>query len=813
MLNARRINILLSRSVALCFFLEVFSLGSTVAAAWTSGGPSGGNVNVLARSSSNPDVVYAGTNSSVFKSTDGGTNWSMTALPTFLVRALVVAPNDPDVVYAGLDHGGPPVPGEDGIYKTVDGGTTWTPSGLTGARVNAIAIDPITPNIVYAGAGKPESSYTGEIIGIFKSTNSGTTWNNVLTSDIDAVAVLQIDPENPSYVYAGAYGGNNFRKSSDGGANWVSVHVGQSNSAIVAFAIESFLPLGSAIPEIIYATVWGDDVYLSQDSSVGEMDKGETGWTQLGGGVPRVSPNPPWFLASDASAAPYIQYFGTKCDFLGCDAELYKRDPFDAAYPDWTTITTTSGLPLGAPSSISVDPRDRSLLLSLAEAGIYRSTDRGDSWTDSGQGLINTYINGLAVDPGNPETAFATVTNDALRLAKSNNSGTTWEYLANSSTNQGAVTIDPSTPSTVWTGDGSQLSQNFHVYKSEDSAQTWNSINFLTYTSSTSTSVVDILINPDNSANLLVGTSGFDGVVARTLDGGLNWQQLGFGITTLAVDPNNTSIVYEGKSQIGQVFKYNNVWLSTWSVSEITPSAGIGGVRDIEVDNSSRVYVAASDGLWRRDGTLWTKLTGLPTDDITALAIDLSTSPGVVFVGTGAAGVFVSEDGGGTWSAFNDGLDIRRINELRISAISPKRLYAGTAGSGVWSQAVDIAIPDIVVSPGNGGTCFIATAAYGSHMHPHVKTLRMFRDKYLLTNSVGRDLVQYYYRSSPPIADYIREHSRIRVLARWLLAPLVYTIAYPITSSGVVLVLLAIIILRRGGGRSKEKRRKTPINS
>jgi hypothetical protein len=142
-----------------------------------------------------------------------------------------------------------------------------------------------------------------------------------------------LDVEDPAYVYAGVYGGDNFRKSPDGGASWMSVHVGQSNSAIVALAMESN-PAQTGIPAYINAVVWGDDAYRSADSAAGALDKGETGWTVMSRSVPRVSPNPPWFLLSDASAAPYISYLGTRCDFLGCNAELFKLDPFDAAYPN-----------------------------------------------------------------------------------------------------------------------------------------------------------------------------------------------------------------------------------------------------------------------------------------------------------------------------------------------------------------------------------------------------------------------------------------------------------------------------------------------
>ena len=74
---------------------------------------------------------------------------------------------------------------------------------------------------------------------------------------------------------------------------------------------------------------------------------------------------------------------------------------------------------------------------------------------------------------------------------------------------------------------------------------------------------------------------------------------------------------------------------------------------------------------------------------------------------------------------------------------------------------------------GGDGGCFIATAAYGSYMEPHVKILRDFRDTYLLHTRLGRLLVNAYYRYSPPIADYIAQHSILKAVARIGLAPVV----------------------------------------
>ena len=95
-------------------------------------------------------------------------------------------------------------------------------------------------------------------------------------------------------------------------------------------------------------------------------------------------------------------------------------------------------------------------------------------------------------------------------------------------------------------------------------------------------------------------------------------------------------------------------------------------------------------------------------------------------------------------------------------------------------------------SGGSGGGCFIATAAYGSYLDPKVKVLRDFRDRRLLTSPIGTELVEFYYRHSPPIADYLRERETLRAIVRSLLAVVVYAIEYPVT---VLLILTFFMTL------------------
>ena len=76
-------------------------------------------------------------------------------------------------------------------------------------------------------------------------------------------------------------------------------------------------------------------------------------------------------------------------------------------------------------------------------------------------------------------------------------------------------------------------------------------------------------------------------------------------------------------------------------------------------------------------------------------------------------------------------------------------------------------------------SCFIATAAYGSYLDPHVAALREFRDTYLKSNWVGRQLVSGYYAVSPSMAEYLLDHPELKPWVRVALTPGVVTVEHP----------------------------------
>jgi len=108
-----------------------------------------------------------------------------------------------------------------------------------------------------------------------------------------------------------------------------------------------------------------------------------------------------------------------------------------------------------------------------------------------------------------------------------------------------------------------------------------------------------------------------------------------------------------------------------------------------------------------------------------------------------------------------------------FSAFTPALAYTPSSAAQTVT-APEPLIPVVSNGGSGGGGCFIATAAYGSLLHPRVKALRQFRDRYLLPYSLGRAFVSAYYRASPPIADFIARHDSLRAGMRTLLWPLTW---------------------------------------
>jgi len=113
---------------------------------------------------------------------------------------------------------------------------------------------------------------------------------------------------------------------------------------------------------------------------------------------------------------------------------------------------------------------------------------------------------------------------------------------------------------------------------------------------------------------------------------------------------------------------------------------------------------------------------------------------------------------------------------LDINAVIPSSIAVTTGGGG-----------------GGGGGCFIATAAFGSYAAPCVRILRKMRDRFLMKNSIGKSLVNLYYKYSPPLADFIANHDNVKIFVRLSLLPLV-GISWLALKCGPVLIISFMVL-------------------
>jgi len=109
------------------------------------------------------------------------------------------------------------------------------------------------------------------------------------------------------------------------------------------------------------------------------------------------------------------------------------------------------------------------------------------------------------------------------------------------------------------------------------------------------------------------------------------------------------------------------------------------------------------------------------------------------------------------------------------------------------------AIPSDDGENGKNGGCFIATAAYGSPLHPHVETLRDFRDGYLMTNKLGRGFVDFYYRYSPYMVNIVAKQKILKIAVRYYLLPVIafgYSMVHlgPISTGSILLLVFGFPI-------------------
>jgi photosystem II stability/assembly factor-like uncharacterized protein len=244
----------------------------------------GGRTRALTGVPSQPNVFYIGAvNGGVWRSTDYGRTWQpiFDQQPTGSIGAIAVAPSDPQVVYVGSGEGlhRPDLSVGDGIYKSTDAAKTWTHLGLRdGQQISQMAVDPRDPDRLFvAVAGHPYGPNPER--GIYRSTDGAKTFHKVLfkNENIGAAGVV-IDPSDPSVVYAtlwearegpwenGSWNGTEggVYKSTDGGTTWNQLAGGLPDGIV-----QAYVSVAASEPKRLFASVATKDkvdLYASADA-------------------------------------------------------------------------------------------------------------------------------------------------------------------------------------------------------------------------------------------------------------------------------------------------------------------------------------------------------------------------------------------------------------------------------------------------------------------------------------------------------------------------------------------------------------------
>ncbi len=505
-------------------------------------------VTVLYVSPSDDDHIFVGTSNLLLKSTDRGETWRSLS-DTFHrsdIKGLAIHPNNPDIIYARIgiytfsdcsdvDNDDPDYEESvskycPGVYKSTDGGENWKlleeatgdPSeggvyineyndseiysvfsretfvskdaGLSSDEFLNTKEHPIIPDvgveIITFGESESEVFMAG-LQGVYRTYDNGQTWIETNTGFVGS-EVVDIVTALDGTMYATTYNLGIF-KSIDGGKNW----------GFASFGIKSWYGMQLAThPED------ADTIFTTTSGGVYKSTNAGESWRVIGGSD----------LCDDEEA-------GGNCHYHGIIIE--KEAPFK--------VLVGSG-------------GDQ---YSKEDVGLTGSEDNGESWRKSDDGFVrDVHVSKLIIDPNNNNVFYATTqgateytdkVGDGAGVFKSNDRGNSWTQINNGldSLETNILTVDPNDSETLYLG-----TDDDGVYKSTDGGESWKKLTVSSL--SKSFGVGDIIVDPQNSNNIYIGTVDYfrlsesrgvlgDFGVYKSTDGGATWEEFNVGLNHLGV--------------------------------------------------------------------------------------------------------------------------------------------------------------------------------------------------------------------------------------------------------------------------------------
>lgn len=655
----------------------------------------------------------------VWKTTNSGTTFApvFDSEGSYSIGAVAIDPRNPNIVWVGTGENNSQrsVGYGDGLYKTTDGGKSWKNVGLKKSEhIARILIDPRNSNVVYVASQGPLWGPGGDR-GLFKSTDGGTTWKNILSiSENTGVTDLVMDPKDPDVLYAASYqrrrhvwtlinGGpeSAIYKSEDGGNTWTKLTSGLPTVDIGRIG----LAIPPTAPNIIYATIEASQkkggIFRSTNFGATWERMNEYDETAMYYGKIFSDPKDPERIyvmnvriqVSDDGGktlrplpdrwkhvdnhAMWINPIDTRHYLVGCDGGLYES--FDRG----ATWNFKPNLPITQFYRVAVDN-------SSPYYYIYGGTQDnfsfgGPSHTRSASGITNSdwfVTNGgdgfqSAVDPIEPHIVYSQSQYGGL-VRFDRRTGERVGIQPQPGKNEAAfrwnwdspLIISPHKHTTIY------FASNI-LFKSDDRGNTWRAIsgdlsrqidrNRLpvmgrvwgpdAVAKSASTSFYGnstyMSESPLKEGYLFVGTD--DGLINVTEDGGLTWKRL-------EKFPGVPELTY---------------------VSKILPSQHDVNTMYASFNNHKnadfRPYILKSTDA----GKTWTTIiSNLPENvPVWSIAED-HINKNLLFVGT-EFGIFISLNGGGSWTQMKSGIPTIAVRDIAIQK-RENDLVLATFGRGFY---------------------------------------------------------------------------------------------------------------------------------
>lgn len=655
----------------------------------------------------------------VWRTTNGGTTWTpvFDNYGSFSIGALALDQKDPNVLWVGTGENNSQrsVAYGDGLYKSEDGGRSFRKVGLEKSEhIGRIVIDPRDSKVVYAAAQGPLWGSGGDR-GLFKTTDGGKTWKNILNlSENTGVTEVVIDPSNPDLLYAAAWqrrrhyftlinGGpeSAIYKSTDAGATWNKLRGGLPSTDLGRVG----LAVSPVNPSVVYATV---EAAENQSGIFRSNDRGAT-WEKMN---PRI-----------AQAMYYAQII---CDPKDVDRIYIPDVVFQVSDDAGRTLR-----PLGERSkhvdnhAIWIDPNNTNYYLVGCDGGVYESFDRGQNWHFKSNMPISQFYD-VTVDNAAPFYSVCGGTQDnnswcGPARTRSLSGITNSDWVVTNGGDGFHSRVDPEDPNTVYatlqygvlvrfdkrTGErvGIQpkegkgepplrwnwdspliISPHSHtrlyfaankLFRSDDRGDSWKAIS------------PDLTRQFDRDKLPVMGKIWGPEAVAKH-------QSTAFygNLSSISESPKKEGLIYIGTDDglIQTTEDGGKTWRKTDQITGLPENAYLA--RILASQHDANVVYAVYNNHQNSDfapylvksadaGKTWTLISSnLPKNHpLWAIAED-QINPNLLFVGT-EFGLFFSIDGGQKWVQLKGGLPVIAVRDLAIQK-RENDLAVGTFGRGIY---------------------------------------------------------------------------------------------------------------------------------